>query len=50
MNSNKKPSGAAFKKMRMEKEAESIRNTRSITTFFNKNNGLFTDANKILNG
>lgn len=39
--SSKKLSGAAFKKIRLAKDAEAVRNTRQIDTFFPQAQGLF---------
>lgn len=40
MSDRKKLSGAAFKRIRVEKQAESVRNTHTIGELFTKQNGL----------
>lgn len=37
---SKKPSGSEFKKRRIQKQAEALRNTQNISTFFTKEKGL----------
>lgn len=37
----KKPSGAAFKKMREKKKAASVKNTAKLTDLFQREEGLF---------
>lgn len=38
---SKKPSGAEFKKRRIEKEAEAVRNTPKIQSYFTPKQGLY---------
>lgn len=40
MSDRKKLSGAAFKRIRVEKQAELVRNTHTIGELFTKQNGL----------
>lgn len=40
MSDRKKLSGAEFKRIRLEKQAESVRNTPTIGELFAKQNGL----------